>query len=108
MSGECKDLGSKIKTTKLEEILVRIPHNSVIHLVFVRDMSEDLYGRRSKGKTFKSFLQKKMHLKDKLILWFDQNTKSLAPIPGVPMTNSSKFTGLVLFIRLKEDLNYQD
>lgn len=38
-------------------------------------------------------------------LWFDQNTKSLAPIPGVPMMKSSKFTGLVLFICLKEDLN---
>ena len=95
----------------MEEILVRIPRNSVIHLVFVRDMSEEYYGPRSKGKTFKSFVGENPNVKKKLILWFDQNTKSLAPIPGVPMMNSSKFTGLVLFICLKEDLNqnlYQD
>ena len=103
LSGECKDWTKNIPLEEFEKILVRIPQNSVIHLVFVRDMSEEYYGPQSKGKTFKSFVGENPNVKKKLILWFDQNTESLAPIPGVPMTNSSKFTGLVLFIRLKED-----
>ena len=106
LSGECKDWKKNIPVEEFENILVRIPRNSVIHLVFARNMSEQYYGPRSQGKTFESFVKNITYLENKLILWFDQNTEELAPIPGVPMKNVSKFDGLVLFICLKEDLNH--
>lgn len=100
LSGECKDWNSGIERSDLEDILVRIPQNSVIHLVFLKQMKKEYYGSKSRGKTFKSFVKGKSHLKNKLILRFDHESKDLVPIPGIPMDKSQSFDGLVLFITI--------
>ena len=98
LSGECKDWSSEIGCDDLEDILVRIPYNSVIHLVFLRKMRPGYYGKKSRGRTFKSFVKRTSKLRNKLILRFDHDSKELASIPGIPMNNLSKADGLILFI----------
>ena len=102
ISGECKDWSSDLPRTQIENSLVRIPHNSIIHLVFTNTMSVEYYGPRSKGKTYQAFLKGNPHLEKKLILKFDPESKQLVPIPGIPMDKSSNFDGLVLFLCLDE------
>jgi len=104
MSGECKNWRKKIETSHIEDILVRVPENSAIHLVFVKKMQEDYYDKKSNGKTFHAFAEENPNIKNKLILRFkeiienDRESKQFVEINGIPMDELSEVDGIVLFI----------
>ena len=103
LSGECKDWNDKLSRKEVEKILVRIPHDSIIHLVFTRTMRSKYYKPKPEGKTYESFVKENPQLEKKLILRYQRESKELVPISGIPMNNLVKADGLVLFICIDAD-----
>ena len=96
LSGECAYKSASITFKDIKEILARVPKNSVIHLVFTRQISKD--GPKNRWKEFKLCVKRNPHLANKLILKFDPKNKELVSIPSLPMDKLLKVDGLVIFI----------
>ena len=98
ITGEAKDHG-KLTSSVAQDILIRIPTNSILHIVFIRELQEKGLFFQSKNK-FEDIAKGKSHLNEFVYYSLDSsNPKTgLYPIMGLPNTGLPKHRAVIFVL----------
>lgn len=116
ITGESKDYSDKLDLKRMEEILERIPKDSIVHFVFTRSMQGSYFVEGKTGKTFNQIVEDgKKYSKGELknldhlseFAFFKLNCEEpktkLESITGLP-DNSEKKQRFVIFCLINEKI----